>query len=368
MRPNARLRAAIFAAVTALAVSHGAPAFAQSPEEIKAGKQIAIEGLTAYQASQFDKALAHFKQARDLYPSANIIRMLGYSELALEHWELALEALEASMDATVSPLSKDERKEVEAQIEKAMVHIGTINLTSKVKGAKVSVDGGAPRALPLAKPLRLAEGPHKLVVSAPEHLDATSDVKVEPGKTVDLALEPALKPKPKPPPPPPPPPPPKPERKEWVPHQRLAGMGAAGAGVAFGAAALVTMTQWIHWKSLAQSDYDAHLKAYGKGCVKGDPRLCAYDINVTNREADTANRLRNASLGLGVTAGVLAATGAVFYVMAPKVKAPPKDAAPPPAAGPAVSLRCAPVPVGDGGDGSSPNPLGGLGLSCAGVF
>ncbi|APR85702.1 Dihydrolipoamide acetyltransferase [Minicystis rosea] len=332
------------------------PVRAQSPEDIKTARQTAGDALTAYQAGEFDKALDLFTKARALYPSAQIVRMLGYSELALEHWEKALEALEASLESKVGPLSKEDRKEVQDQINKALIHIGTVTVTSKVAGAKVSVDGGPPRALPLEKPLHLAEGQRKLVVSAPDRLDATSDVKVEGGKAVEIALEPAEKPKAAPPPPPPPPPPPVPDRKEWVPHQKLVGYGAAGLGGAFGVAAVITATQWGHWKSLAKTDYDLHIKNYGQGCAKGDPRLCAYDITVTNREADTANRLRNASIGLGVTAGVLAAAGVVFVVMAPKQKAPASDEAP--AAAPATAR----------GPSLSCGPAGGLGVLCSGEF
>jgi len=359
MPSSLRCRHAVLAILTAGSLALASPASAQSPEEIKVGRQIAGEAFQAYQKNEFDKAVSMFKQARQLYPSANVIRLLGYSELGLEHWEAALEALEASLESTIGPLSKDDRKEVQDQIAKAMAHIGTITVTSKVAGAKLAVDGGEPRALPLDKPIRLLEGPHKLLVKAPDHLDAAKDLKVEGGKTIELALEPPEKPKPKPPPPPPPPPP-KPERKAWVPHQRLVGFAAAGAGVAAGVGALITTTQWVHWKSLAKSDQDKHLAIYGKGCAMGDPRLCAYDITVTNREADTANHLRNASIGLGVAAGVLAATGVVFVVMAPKTKAPapPADGAPPPPAAPAASA----------GPTVACGLAGGLGVTCSGAF
>jgi hypothetical protein len=92
---------------------------------------------------------------------------------------------------------------------------------------------------------------------------------------------------------------------------------------------------------------------YGKGCQKGDPRLCSYDVYVTNREADQANRLRNASIGLGVTAAVLGAAGLTFVLAAPKETAPAADeAAPPPKTSRFVSC-------GPGGE---------LGIQCAGTF
>ena len=69
---------------------------------------------------------------------------------------------------------------------------------------------------------------------------------------------------------------------------------------------------------------------------------------MTNREADTADKLRTASLGLGVAAGVLGAAGLVFVLAAPKREA--ADVAAPPAG---VSMSCAPA---------------GLGVLCGGAF
>src|ERR1700722_16751953 len=170
------------------------PASAQSPAEVNLAKQTAGEGLAAYQAGEFDKALGLFNQARKIYPSAQILRMIGYSELALDHWLKAVEPLEAALEAKITPLSKDDRKDVQDQLAKALAHVGTVAVSSKVPGAQLSVDGGEPRALPLDKPLRLGEGPHKLVVTAPERLDAVNELKVEGGRTLEVALEPALKP------------------------------------------------------------------------------------------------------------------------------------------------------------------------------
>jgi hypothetical protein len=104
---------------------------------------------------------------------------------------------------------------------------------------------------------------------------------------------------------------------------------------------------------MANADVNTHLGYYGQGCAMGDPRLCAYDISVTNQEANTANMLRNVAAGTGVAALVLGAAGIVFIATAPKKSPAPSDSASPPPPPPPVSLRCAP---------------GGLSLSCSGTF
>src|SRR4051812_6601155 len=92
-----RRRAALLASLSlAAALALAAPAFAQSPEEIKIARQTAGEGFAAYKAGEFEKALGLFETAKALYPSAQILRMSGYSELALERWEKAANTLDAA--------------------------------------------------------------------------------------------------------------------------------------------------------------------------------------------------------------------------------------------------------------------------------
>lgn len=353
---GSRPRTALFASlglVTALAFA--TPALAQSPEEIKIARQMAGEGFTAYKAGEFDKALDLFGQAKALYPSAQILRMAGYSELALERWEKAAASLEAALVATVSPLADADKKDVEEQLAKALNHLSTVAVSSRVPDTSLKVDDGPSRPLPLDKPIRLLEGKHRFTVSAPDHVDATDELNLEGGKLVELPLDPTEKAKPPPPPPvvvaPPPP-----QRKAWIPHQKTVGFALAGAGVAVGAATLVLAIESLHLQGIVKDDVALHKKFYGDRCARGDFRLCSYDIAVTNAEADRADALRSASIGLGIGAGVLAVAGVVLVVAAPKAapSEPGSKAAPPRSARTSPTLACS---------------LAGLGgMSCAGTF
>ena len=84
---TSRLRRALVAALGALAISAAVlpepTARAQTTDEINQARTLAKDGFAAYKASDFKKALALFEQARKLYPSAQILRLNGYSLLAL---------------------------------------------------------------------------------------------------------------------------------------------------------------------------------------------------------------------------------------------------------------------------------------------
>jgi len=320
MRPTRR-RFALIAALILGGVTTVLPrgAAAQTPEEINIARQTAVDGLQAYQTGEFAKALGLFDQAKALYPSAQILRMVGYSQLALERWMDAAASMEAALASTVAPLSDKDKQEVQTELAKAMAHIGVITIQSDVTGAELAVDGGPFVALPLGQPLRLLEGPHTLMVRAPGHEELTREIVVEGGSKLELPLNPPLVPKDEPKPKPKPKPKPvavKPA-EGWFPGQRVIGFAAAGAGVALGAAALGTALAGAALRGNVESDVELHNQNFGQNCDYGDIRMCKFDRAVINQDADRADALRDASVGLGISAGVLAAAGVVFVIFAP---------------------------------------------------
>ena len=347
--PSRRLGAllgATFLGASVFAVA--APAAAQSPEEIKIARETAREGLEAYRAAEYERALNLFEQARAVYPSAQIIRMLGYTQIGLGRWMQAVATLEAALASTVAPLGDADRKDVEEQLAKAMSHFGTVTVKSSVPGAELSVDGDAKQPLPLAKPLRLLEGKHRFVVTAPEREPRSEEVTVVGGKTVELALDPP-EPKPDAPPPPKPKPkvpPPPPPREPLFDAQLGVGLAATGAGVALGAAALGTMLAGVDLRGRVEDDVSIHEEGYGVACEKADYSQCVYDRAIINRDASRADAFRDWSIGLGIGALVAAGAGVTLLVLDPRVTGS-GDA--PPRAG----LSCA---------------LGATGASCRGRF
>jgi tetratricopeptide (TPR) repeat protein len=312
-----RLRSLAFAACFALTAGLAAEARAQSPEEVKIARQIAVDGLAAYKESQFEKAVDLFEQAKAIYPSGQILRMLGYSLLGLERWEASAQAMEAALASEVGPLNEKDRKDVQEQLAKALAHLGTIRVTSSVAGAELTVNGGAPVALPLTAPMRLVEGKHVLVARAAGHTDATHDLQLEGGQALDLQLDPVA-PKPvvvaPPKPLPPKPPPPAPERGSWFAGQKTVGYALAGSGVLLGGAALTAALASASVRSNVEDDVATHEEHFGKDCARGDYRLCVYDRAVINHDADRADDLRDAGLWMGIGAGVLAASGVALVL------------------------------------------------------
>ena len=342
--------------------THDARAQAASADEVKIARQTAQEGLAAYKDGQFEKAVGLFDEAKALYPSGQIFRMLGYSLLGLERWEAAAVAMESALESTVVPLGDKDRVDVNAQLAKALAHMTTVTVKSKVEGSELVVDSKSAHPLPLAKPLRLVEGLHTFVVRAPEHTDAKREMKIEGGKTLTIDLEP--EPFKKAPvaavvPPPKPvakqaPPPEESQHDGWFAGQKLVGFGAVGGGVLAGGAALTAALMGAHLRSNVEADIATHEKSYGKGCSQGDSRLCQFDSEVINHDADNADSLRDVGLFVGIGAGVLVAGGAVLVIFSGdghgKEDAHASSRAPAPTS---AKLACGPL---------------GAGLLCGGTF
>ena len=266
----------------------GQPAsYAQSPAEVNLAKQTAGDGLTAYNAGEFDKALGLFNQAKKIYPSGQILRMIGYSELALEHWGKALDALEVALNAKITPLSKDDRKDVQDQNrqgdgphrddQRVVQGARRPARRRRRRAARAPArQAAAPRRGPAQAGGDGARSPRRHERSqgrgwqdARPRARSAAEARGASASTASASA-----------------PPPPPERGELVPHQRAVGIGVLGGGAAFGAAALVTIIEAAHYRSIANSDVEQHLAIYGSGCAMGNFRLCSYDISVTNSEGE----------------------------------------------------------------------------------
>lgn len=366
---TSRLRRALVAALGALAISAAVlpepTARAQTTDEINQARTLAKDGFAAYKASDFKKALALFEQARKLYPSAQILRLNGYSLLALEQWEKAADLMDAAVASTVGPLEADDKKDVAENLAKAMIHLGTLQVTTTVPGAELYIDDLPVLALPLSKPVRLLAGKHKLTVKAAEHTDAQQDITLEGnGKLTEVKLSPVPIPKKieAPPPPPPKPLPPPPPPKGWIPMQYQIGLIASGAGLALGVGAVVTGAGAAHLTDQVNRDITLHNQNYGESCEKhpGLVRECQFDREVINYDSDRANTLANIGLGTGIAGGVLLAGGITLFLFAPEGPlgpkprpAAPQDTESPPKPAARTAL-CAPLVTG--------------GLTCAGTF
>ncbi len=300
------------------------------------GRELARDGLAAYKKRDYDEAIKLFSEAVEHYPAGQVLRMLGYSHLALEHWLEAADSLDRSLQTELKPLPENMHEEVNGYLSDARSHIATIEVTSSIDGAEVSIDGGPWHALPLRRQ-PLVEGKHTLVVNAEEHLSVERTVRLKGGKFLDFEIDP----KPIPDETPAPVTPPSKQQDGAGGPQRAIGLVAAAAGLLAAGSGIGPL---VYAQARVESVNDAtaaHRNAYGPGCGSGSAsQACRFDALVIDREAQHLRGVRATGIGLLVGGSVLAGVGISVYLLAPSNKGQEN-----------ASLSCRPWPLGVGCSG-----------------
>ncbi|MEM1034184.1 MAG: hypothetical protein AAGN82_27850 [Myxococcota bacterium] len=293
------------------------------------GRTLAGEAMRAYGDGDYPQALEQFSEAEEVYPSGQVLRMKGYTLVALERWVEAAAAIEAALESAYKPLPPDDAEDAEAQLAEVLTHVATVSLRADVDDATVRIDDASPQPLPLD--VRLLAGVYRFVVQAPGYASEEAQRTLTPGET-DLSFE--LTPLPAPSPVAAPvPPPPRPDASEadargsgfgWFPGQGTVGLLTAGIGVALGGVALGTGLHGIDLEDAVQSNIDFHNQAYGTNCERS-PDLCRASRAIINRDGERAADLRNVGLVTGIVGASLFATGAVLFLLSDDSPFAPDD-------------------------------------------
>ena len=157
-------------------------------EDAKASYQRLVEaGLAAYAAKQFTTARALFEKAHAMLASARTFRALGLSDFALDNYALARAELEAALAHPTSPLTPDQRSEVEQILAWMRANLATVQLEITPASAHAEID--ARPALP--GELLLPPGEHRLDASALGYEPYSTQFALElarPGPTLHVTL------------------------------------------------------------------------------------------------------------------------------------------------------------------------------------
>jgi hypothetical protein len=322
------------------------PLAAQPSEDDHAlGKELAIAGFDSYKAGSYEDALQSFQKASELYPTGQVLRMFGYTLLALERWIEAAEALEKALQSEFKPLPDELLGEVRANLDKALSHVATVDVDADVEGAIVSIDGGETMSLPVSG-LRLAEGRHTFQATAEGQDDVEREVELAGGEKTTVSLSFAGEELP-------PPPPRQGVRRAEVSTSdgsavRIVGMAAGGIGLLATGVGVATLLGGVAMDESAEDRKTVYAIQYTDGCPPEDQALCAYEAAQINNQVDRAATLQTTGVVLTVVGGTLLTAGILMVVLAPDgAPADDRDAA-------GARLAC--------------GPYGQAGLGCVGTF
>ena len=140
------------------------------------------------------EALALFRRAHEVAPSARTHGQIGLALLALKRWKEAEEHLVAALEsAPDSRWLQEHRQLLKDELEQVKPKVGSLVLIGTV-GATVSVNDQVVGTLPLSRAVRVDAGVVKVRARAPGHDDFVREVSVEGGggASVEIALVPSV--------------------------------------------------------------------------------------------------------------------------------------------------------------------------------
>ena len=172
----------------------GEAARPESAEAAARARTHFTEGMEHFEARRFREAIHAFQLAASIVPSAdlwfNIAR--SYEELndepslrqAIEFYQRYLRDRvdppdRAQVEAKIALL--EERAESARQARLSRPTTGTLRISSTVDGAQVSVDEDAIGESPVATPVTLDEGTHRVEVEREGYIPFRGDVRIAPG-------------------------------------------------------------------------------------------------------------------------------------------------------------------------------------------
>lgn len=148
-----------------------------------------------YASGRWEEALALFRQAHTLRPSARTLRGIGMASFETRHYADAIRYLSEAATETARPLTSQQQHEVEQLIARAQAFVTHLTVVIVPAHATLSADGHQV-AGDARRSVLLDAGEHQLVASAPGYESSVRSVHLTPGAedTLDIDLSPRHRP------------------------------------------------------------------------------------------------------------------------------------------------------------------------------
>jgi hypothetical protein len=169
--------------ILAMTVAADPRAQAQTAEEHTRAKAAAAEGARLYAAGEFAAALARLEEAYGYEHNPRMLFNIAQAQRGLARDLDALIAFERFL-AEAPDGAKDAREDAAKAVAELRKRVATVEVTSEVSGATVRVDGRPVGQTPQVRPIRVAPGPHQVVVEKVGHTAFVDRVEVRAGGTV----------------------------------------------------------------------------------------------------------------------------------------------------------------------------------------
>jgi tetratricopeptide (TPR) repeat protein len=143
-----------------------APATAPNADAVKEAGKRYESGLALYSEGEFKLAAIEFERAYSVVPDYRVLYNIGQVRIQLGEYARARRALEQYLKEGGDKVSQERRTAVEADLQMLAGRTATLAIVTNTPGAEIVVDDRVVGTAPLAEPLLLDAGEHRVLVRA----------------------------------------------------------------------------------------------------------------------------------------------------------------------------------------------------------
>ena len=148
-----------------------------------------LRGVELYRSGAYDAALAEFSRAYDSAPHYRILYNLAQIQAQRHDYVASLELFRQYAEQGAAEISQARAAEVAGEMAELTRRIARLHVESNVDGARLFVNDGPPVELPLATPLLVNAGIHRLRLEKPGYLPAFRTVTLTGGDELSFSLD-----------------------------------------------------------------------------------------------------------------------------------------------------------------------------------
>jgi hypothetical protein len=156
-----------------------------SASDVEAARAHYRRGVQLYGERNYEEALVELQRAKDLAPTFRLFYDIALVQRELGDAAGALRSFASYLDAGAeAPPAR--RAEVERAIAELTAKVATVTVTSNVDGAEITDGDRVVGTTPLAVPLRLNPGPHRIGMSKAGYRPVTKPIDVGAGDRAEI--------------------------------------------------------------------------------------------------------------------------------------------------------------------------------------
>ena len=168
----------------------------ENAEASRRAREHFLQGMQHFEARHFRDAIHHFQLAANIVPSADLWFNIARAHEELNDEQSLQRAVQYFRRYLRDKVDPPDGEAVEARIERLEEHLeslrqrrlqqptmGTLRISSEDEGANVDVDGRNVGQTPVAIPIALEQGTHRLEIDRSGSIPFRSEVQIEAGMT-----------------------------------------------------------------------------------------------------------------------------------------------------------------------------------------